>query len=85
MRGLDWGRYRPYLLVEQRIFEIDELLARARTVAGTEAIKATVETALKSRVDQDTALGHVVRLCEPGALDIDRINQARRPPNRGLL
>lgn len=64
----------------KRLVEIDDqLLARARTVAGTDTIKATVETALKSLVDQDTALRHVARLREPDALDIDRINEARRP------
>ena len=64
----------------KRLVEIDDqLLARARTVAGTDTIKATVETALKSLVDQDTALRHVARLRKPGALDMDRINEARRP------
>ena len=64
----------------KRLVEIDdELLARARTVAGTDTIRATVETALKSLVDQDTALRHVARLRKPGTLDIDALNDARRP------
>ena len=64
----------------KRLVEIDdELLARARTVAGTDTIRATVEAALKRLVDQDTALLHVARLRKPGALDIDALNEARRP------
>ena len=64
----------------KRLVEIDdELLARARTVAGTDTIRATVETALRSLVDQDTALRHVARLRKPGALDIAALNDARRP------
>ena len=64
----------------KRLVEIDdELLARARTVAGTDTIRATVETALKSLVDQDTALRHVARLRQPGTLDVDALNDARRP------
>ena len=74
------GRFRYTADMTKRLVEIDDqLLARARTVAGTDTIKATVETALKSLVDQDTALRHVARLREPDALDIDRINEARRP------
>lgn len=90
--GVCWAgrlaRHRVYLFrlvgytasMTKRLVEIDDqLLARARTVAGTDTIKATVETALKSLVDRDTALRHVARLRQPGALDIDRINDARRP------
>jgi Arc/MetJ family transcription regulator len=64
----------------KRLVEIDdELLARARTVAGTDTIRATVEAALRSLVDQDTALRHVARLREPGVLDIEHLDEARRP------
>lgn len=64
----------------KRLVEIDdELLARARTVAGTETIRSTVEAALRTLVDRDTALRHVARLREPGALDIDALSEARRP------
>ena len=87
--GVSGGRNRRVYLVglfgytadvTKRLVEIDDqLLARARTVAGTDTIKATVETALKSLVDQDTSLRHVARLREPGSLDIDRITEARRP------
>lgn len=62
----------------ERLVEIDdELLARARSIAGTDTIRATVEAALKSLVDQDTALRHIARLRKPGALDIDALNEAR--------
>jgi Arc/MetJ family transcription regulator len=74
------GLFRYPAGMTKRLVEIDDqLLARARTVAGTDTIKATVETALRSLVDQDTALHHVARLRKPGVLDIDRINEARRP------
>jgi len=64
----------------KRLVEIDdELLDRARTVAGTETIKATVETALRRLVDHETALRHVARLRKKGALDLSLIEQARRP------
>jgi Arc/MetJ family transcription regulator len=64
----------------KRLVEIDDdLLARARTVAGTDTIRATVETALRSLVDQDTTLRHVARLRKPGALDLNHLNEARRP------
>ena len=64
----------------KRLVEIDdELLTRARTVAGTSTIRATVEAGLKSLVDQDMALRHVARLRKRGALDIDDLDEARRP------
>ncbi len=64
----------------KRLVDIDDdLLARARTVAGTDTIRATVETALRRLVDQDTALRHVARLRKPGVLDIGRLDEARRP------
>lgn len=64
----------------KRLVEIpDELLERARSVAGTDTIKATVETALRRMVDQDTVLRHVRRLRRPGALDLNRVAEARRP------
>jgi hypothetical protein len=48
-------------------------------VAGTDTIRATVEAALRSLVDQDTALRHVARLRKPGMLDIEALDEARRP------
>ncbi len=64
----------------KRLVDIDDdLLARARTVAGTDTIRATVEAALRSLVDQDTALRHVARLRKPGTLDVDLLDEARRP------
>lgn len=64
----------------KRLVEIDdELLTRARTAAGTATIKATVETALRRLVDHDTAVRHVARLRQKGALDLARLEEARRP------
>lgn len=68
----------------KRLVEIDdELLARARSVAGTATIRATVEAALASLVDQDTALRHVARLRKSGAFDMGALNEARRPRTGG--
>lgn len=62
----------------KRLVEIDdELLARARAAAGTETIKATVETALRKLVDRETALRHVARLRKKGALDLAAVDEAR--------
>lgn len=67
-------------LVTKRLVEIDdELLKRARAAAGTNTIKATVETALRRLVDRDTALQHVARLRTKGALDMTLLDEARRP------
>ena len=64
----------------KRLVEIDdELLDRARAAAGTETIKATVDTALRRLVDHQTALRHVARLRGKGALDLSLIEEARRP------
>jgi len=64
----------------KRLVEIDDaLLVRARAVAGTDTIKATVECALQSLVDRDTALAHIARLRSPEALDADHLEDARTP------
>jgi len=64
----------------KRLVEIDDgLLDRARCVAGTRTIKETVQTALQRLVDDQTVLRHVERLRGPGALDLTRIEEARRP------
>ena len=64
----------------KRLVEIpDELLERARGAAGTDTIKATVETALQMLVDRDSVLRHVRRLRRRGALDLNEIEEARRP------
>lgn len=66
-------------LVTKRLVEIDdELLERARAAAGTDTIKATVQTALRRLVDQETVLRHVARLRQ-GTLDLARIEDTRRP------
>jgi len=64
----------------KRLVDIDDtLLERARSAAGTETIKDTVNTALKGLVDADTALRHVARLRRSGALDVAKVDEARRP------
>jgi Arc/MetJ family transcription regulator len=64
----------------KRLVEIDDdLLEQARSAAGTDTIKATVENALQRLVDQDKILQHVRRLRGPGALDLVRIERARLP------
>jgi Arc/MetJ family transcription regulator len=66
--------------VSKRLVEIDDdLLERARAAAGTDTIRATVEVALRRLADDATALRHVARLREKGALDLSRIEEARRP------
>ncbi len=68
------------MCVTKRLVNIDdELLERARAVAGTTTITATVEAGLRALVDQDTALRHVARLRRRGVLDLDALDQARRP------
>jgi Arc/MetJ family transcription regulator len=64
----------------KRLVDIDdELLARARAAAGTDTIRATVEAGLRRLADSDTAMRHVARLRKPGALDMERLSEARRP------
>jgi len=67
----------------KRLIEIDDgLLCRARAVAGTVTISATVDLALRRLVDRDTALRHVARLRTRGALDMGPLAEARRPRTR---
>ncbi len=64
----------------KRLVDIDdELLERARSVAGTGTIKDTVRAALERLVDDERVRRHVERLRGSGALDLVRIEQARRP------
>ena len=64
----------------KRLVDIDdELLERARSIAGTATIKATVGAALQRLVDQDTALRHVARLRGKDALEMAALDEARRP------
>lgn len=66
----------------KRLVEIDDtLLERARGIAGTGTITGTVRIALQRLVDQDTAVRHVQRLRQPGALDLGLIEQARQAPD----
>ena len=64
----------------KRLIDIDdELLEKARAVAAAGTIKATVDTALRRLVDQDTALRHIRRLRGAGALDPDLAEVVRSP------
>jgi len=64
----------------KRLVEIDDnLLERARSIAGTGTIKETVNAALQRLVDDDRVMRHVERLRGSGALDLARIEEARRP------
>lgn len=67
-------------MMTKRLVEIDdELLARAKSAAGTGTIKATVEIALRRLADEETVLRHVRRLRRAGALDLAVIEKARSP------
>ena len=62
-----------------------ELLERARSVAGTATIKATVEAGLRQLADLEVAQRHVRRLRGRGAVNLEKVRTARasRIPNRG--
>jgi Arc/MetJ family transcription regulator len=64
----------------KRLVDIDDdLLERARSIAGTETIKDTVNTALRRIADEEKVRRHVERLRGAGALDLAKIEEARRP------
>jgi Arc/MetJ family transcription regulator len=64
----------------KRLVEIDDdLLERARSISGKGTIKETVNAALQQLVDDETVIRHVERLRGPGALDLARVDEARRP------
>jgi Arc/MetJ family transcription regulator len=64
----------------KRLVEIDDdLLERARSVSGSGTIKETVNTALQRLVDDEKVMRHMERLRGSGALDLARIEEARRP------
>jgi Arc/MetJ family transcription regulator len=66
--------------IMKRLVDIDDdLLERARSIAGTGTIKDTVNTALQRLVNEETAIRHVERLRGPGALDLEWIEDARQP------
>jgi hypothetical protein len=63
----------------KRLVEInDDLLDRARAIAGVGTITGTVTVALQRLVDQDTAVRHVHRLRTPGTIDVRVIEESRR-------
>ena len=64
----------------KRLVDIDDdLLERARNIAGTGTIKDTVNAALQRLVDDEKVLRHIERLRGSGALDLARVEEARRP------
>jgi Arc/MetJ family transcription regulator len=64
----------------KRLVDIDDdLLERARSIAGTRTIKETVRAALQRLVDDERMTRHIQRLRGSGALDLARIEEARRP------
>lgn len=64
----------------KRLVEIDDnLLERARSVAGTSTIKATVEAGLRQLADETLIRRHIERLRRPGALDASALERARLP------
>ena len=64
----------------KRLVDIDDdLLERARSAAGTDTIKETVNVALRRIVDDETVVRHIERLRGSGSLDLARIEEARRP------
>jgi Arc/MetJ family transcription regulator len=64
----------------KRLVDIDDaLLERARSIAGTETIKDTVNLALRRLVDDERVLRHIERLRGSGALDLAKVDEARRP------
>jgi len=66
----------------KRLVDIDDdLLEWARSIVGTDTIKDTVNTALQRLVDDERVIRHIERLRGPGALDLARIENARRPRN----
>jgi Arc/MetJ family transcription regulator len=68
--------------VTKRLVEIDDtLLERAKSVTGAVTIKETVHIALERLVDHEKVLRHVDRLRGAGALDLTRVEEARRPRN----
>lgn len=68
----------------KRLVDIeDDLLERARSVAGTDTIKETVNAALRRLVDDEKVLRHIARLRGSGALDQARVDEARRPRTAG--
>ena len=67
-------------LMAKRLVDIDDaLLERARSIAGTDTIKATVSAALQRLVDDEKVRRHIQRLRGSGALDLARLEAARRP------
>ncbi|MBL8918349.1 MAG: hypothetical protein JNJ54_05775 [Myxococcaceae bacterium] len=64
----------------KRLVDIDpELLERARAVAGTRTIKATVEFALKRVANDELLRRHLASFKTPGNFSLKALEQARSP------
>ncbi|MDY7105126.1 MAG: type II toxin-antitoxin system VapB family antitoxin [Actinomycetota bacterium] len=64
----------------KRLVDIDDdLLEYAQRAAGTPTIKATVDAALKKLVEADVSVHHIRRLRQPGAVDLEALDEARAP------
>jgi Arc/MetJ family transcription regulator len=64
----------------KRLVDIDDdLLERARSIAGTGTIKETVNVALQRLADDEKVVRHIERLRGSGALDSARVEETRRP------
>jgi Arc/MetJ family transcription regulator len=64
----------------KRLVDIDDdLLEQARTIAGTDTIKDTVNAALRRLVDDERVLRHIERLRGLGTLARAKVEEARRP------
>jgi Arc/MetJ family transcription regulator len=68
----------------KRLVDIDDdLLECARSLSGTATIKETVHQASQRLVEDEKVLRHVERLRGAGALDLAKIEEARRPRTAG--
>ena len=66
--------------VTKRLVEIDdELLTRARSASGMRTIRATVEAGLRRLVDDELVREHIAWLRSGPVLDLDALEEARRP------
>lgn len=67
-----------YSAVKRLVDIDDDLLEQARSIAGTDTIEDTVNVALQRLVDAEKMVRHVERLRGSEALDLARIEEARR-------
>jgi len=66
--------------MSKRLVEIDDtLLERARAASGSPTIRATVEAGLRRLVDDTLTSEHLTWLRSGEGLDLDAVEEARRP------